>query len=180
MQSETNVQSNAVRSLQTMLRTLSFYYPKLVRLIPNGFFDEKTADAVMAFQQEFGLPVTRSVDNDTWDAIVLAWTATEERMALPRETSNLPDWRYINVPGQRSVYLLLSQSIFKALSTVLEEIESASIDGINAPAHVRNIRWLQRRGGLRETGALGKEEWDLLTRLYSVFILRAPNVKAGR
>jgi len=162
-----------------MLRTLSFYDSNLVRIIPDGVFGEGTMEAVMAFQREFHLPVTGTVDNATWDAIVLAWTAAEERMSLPQPTSNLPSWQYSTPSGQASVYLLLSQAIFKALGTVLEGIEPCPADGVNSGACTRNIRWLQRRAGLRESGALGKAEWDALTQLYAVFLLRTPAVRNG-
>ena len=47
-----------VRSLQTMLRELSFLYDFLPRLTPDGIFGERTLEAVMLFQREFFPPVT--------------------------------------------------------------------------------------------------------------------------
>ncbi|MFQ9917168.1 MAG: peptidoglycan-binding domain-containing protein [Flavonifractor plautii] len=54
-----------------MLRTISFAYPFLPRLTPDGIFGERTLEAVMLFQREFFPPVTRTAINQaTWDAIV--------------------------------------------------------------------------------------------------------------
>lgn len=161
-----------VYNLQVMLRALSFYYPALPRLIPNGTFGEQTLEAVMTFQREFGLPVNGVVDNATWDAIVEAYAAAALRMAPPLAVSNLLSWKDTVVPGQNSVFFFLAQAIFKALSTVLDEIAPCGVDGNNSSMCAKNIRWLQQKGNLRETGVLGKEEWDLLTRLYTVFVLR--------
>ena len=43
----------SVRSLQTMLRELSFVYDFLPRLTPDGIFGERTLEAVMLFQRSF-------------------------------------------------------------------------------------------------------------------------------
>lgn len=161
-----------VHSLQSMLRTLSFYHPALPRLIPNGVFGEPTLEAVMTFQREFGLPVNGIVDNATWDAIVTAYTAAALRMSRPLAVSNLGGWQDSIAPGQSSVYLHLAQGLFQALSTVLEEVLPCGGDGTNSASCAQNIRWLQQVGNLRNTGIFGKEEWDLLTRVYGAFILR--------
>ena len=71
-----------IRSLQTMLRTLSRCAPGLPCPIPDGVFGEVTLEAVMRFQQSAGMPITGRVDNDTWDAIAAAY-----RSALPSGTA---------------------------------------------------------------------------------------------
>lgn len=162
-----------VRSLQTMLRELSFYYTAIPRIIPDGIFGQETADSVTAFQRFFRLPVTGTVDNDTWDAVVLAYNGVQRRTGPGMSTAGLPGWRYPAQPGQRCVYLYLIQAMFRALSHVLEGVEEGGLSGSNTPINANNVRWLQRRGGLRETGAMGQEEWNLLARLYSLFILRS-------
>jgi len=167
------LQNRPVRSLQTMLRVLSFYYPAIPRLIPDGVFGERTLEAVMVFQRTFALPVTGTVDNGVWDAVVLAYTAASGRMAPPLGAAALPDWRFTVSPGQQSVYLHLMQAVFLSLSSVLEEITPCPVNGSNTGACTRNVRWLQRKAGLRETGIAGKAEWDFLTRLHTVFVLRA-------
>ena len=62
-----------VLSLQTMLREISFQYPSIPRVTPDGVFGERTLEAVMVFQREFFPPVTGMVDNDTWDAIAVVY-----------------------------------------------------------------------------------------------------------
>ena len=69
-----------VRSLQTMLRALSFTYGFLPRLTPDGVFGERTLEAVMLFQREFYPPVTGQVDQGTWDAIAALYRLTRSRL----------------------------------------------------------------------------------------------------
>jgi len=161
-----------VRALQTMLRSLSFSDPSIPRLIPDGTYGPETQAAVSAFQRQAGLPVTGEVDNDVWDAIVLAYLAAERRRARHTGGAGAPEGDYTVHPGQSSPFLGVAGSMFRALSTVLEEIDPARTGEALIGPILCNVRWLQRRGGLSETGILGSTEWDLLSRLYDTFLLR--------
>ena len=68
--------------------------------------------------------------------------------------------------------MYLVQSMFLALSHVLAGIEPVPVTGRHTGASVRNAIWLQRRAGLNETGALDKLTWDMLSRLYGMYISR--------
>ena len=63
IRSQLHLIGQPVRSLQTMLRSLT--YPFLPRLTPDGIFGERFLEAVMLFQNFFP-PVTRQVNQATW------------------------------------------------------------------------------------------------------------------
>ena len=65
-----------IRSLQLMLRALSFLDADLPTLVPDGIFGAATAGAVSAFQQKNNLPVTGIADEQTHAAIVRAYNAS--------------------------------------------------------------------------------------------------------
>ena len=161
-----------VKSLQAMLRQISYVYPVIPRLVPDGLFGEETLEAVMIFQREFRLPVTGTVDNATWDAVVLTYARTTQNLENPLLTNGFPDRLSTFSPGDRCVYLLMIQAMFNALSHTLEEVENVPVDGLHAGGSVRNTKWLQRKGNLKETGVMGKDEWNLLVRIYEVFLIR--------
>ena len=58
-----------VRFLQYMLSVLSEFIPEIPPLAVDGIYGPRTEDAVRAAQRWFELPVTGSVDEDTWDEI---------------------------------------------------------------------------------------------------------------
>ena len=161
-----------VRSLQAMLSEISYRHKTLPRLVPDGIFGEETLEAVMIFQREWKLPVTGVVDNETWDAVVLAYHEARRTLALPLRANGFPARDYQVFPGQVCIYLLTMQAMTHALSHVLDEIEGVTINGVHTGASVRNTLWLQRRGGLPETGVIDMPTWNLLARLYEVFIIR--------
>ena len=75
------------------------------------------------------------------------------------------------------LHLLVVQSMFKSLSHVLDEVQDAEVDGRHADGTAANTLWLQSRGNLEESGAFDSLSWDLLTRLYAIFITRNLSVE---
>ena len=67
-----------VRQLQYMLSVLSDFIPGVPLLSITGTFDIPTRDAVRAFQQLYGLPVTGAVDAAVWDAIYAQFSQIEQ------------------------------------------------------------------------------------------------------
>ena len=58
-----------VRFLQYMLSVLSEFIPEIPPLAVDGIYGPVTEDAVRAAQRWFEVPITGSVDEDTWDEI---------------------------------------------------------------------------------------------------------------
>ena len=85
-----NLIGQPVRSLQTMLRELSYRYPFLPRLTPDGVFGERTLEAVMLFQRELFPPVTGRVDQGVWDAIAGQYLDALSHTAPPLPLRGFP------------------------------------------------------------------------------------------
>lgn len=164
-----------VRSLQYMLREISYLYPFIPRIIPDGIFEEETKRAVTVFQQNFGLSANGIVDNDTWDAIVVVYRRTALLTRPPRRAAAYPTPSYTVEPGKSTIHMLIIQSMFKSLSHVLTGAHDVEVNGRHTGLSVENALWLQRRGGLEETGVFDNPTWGLLTRLYDIFITRNLN-----
>ena len=58
-----------VRLLQEYLAAISPVFPSIPAVTPDGVFGPRTRDAVIAFQEEFGLPINGRVGAITWAAI---------------------------------------------------------------------------------------------------------------
>lgn len=169
-----------VRSLQSMLRTISFHDAAIPRVVPDGIFGERTLEAVMTFQREHGLPVTGKVDSATWNAVVAAYREAQFFLALPRPANLFPAFFPDIYPGESSLYLFPIQGMFVGLSYTLEEVEVGPVDGVHLGPSVRNTMWLQERGDLKPTGVFDRRTWDLLARLYDTFVMRNPAAAANK
>ena len=164
---------NPVLSLQTMLREISFKYPVIPRLIPDGTFGERTLEAVMVFQREFDLPVTGQVDNDTWDVISVTFQESRQCLDVPKPCQVFLTPNFTISPGDSSVHLFVVQAMFKGLATILEEVEDGTVTGVQDGSTERNTRWLQRLNHVEETGIMDHASWNTLARLYTIFVTYA-------
>ena len=76
---------DAVRTLQQYLNTIAAANPELPAVPVTGEFGNQTRQAVITYQRAFDLPVTGTVDKDTWDSIantyknVVSSTLTQPR-----------------------------------------------------------------------------------------------------
>ncbi|MCH5185625.1 MAG: peptidoglycan-binding protein, partial [Oscillospiraceae bacterium] len=61
--------SDNTKSLQYMLAVISEFNDFIPSVNLTGIYDEQTKEAVMAFQREYGLPVTGTLGTATWDLI---------------------------------------------------------------------------------------------------------------
>lgn len=164
---------NPVLSLQTMLREISFKYTIIPRLIPDGTFGERTLEAVMVFQREFDLPVTGQVDSGTWEVISATFQECRQCLGIPKPCQVFLDPNFSISPGDSSVHLYVVQAMFMGLATILEEVESGLVTGIQDSCTERNTCWLQRLNHAEETGVMDHSSWNTLSRLYTIFVTYA-------
>lgn len=73
--------------------------------------------------------------------------------------------------GETKEYLIVPQTMFNVLSKHFEGISCCDADGCNGPATADDIRWLQKAAGLPETGCMDTATWDVLSRLYEIFVV---------
>ena len=151
-----------IRSLQTMLRTIAQVDPKQVTVIPDGVYTNQTAAAVRSFQENNGLPVTGTANQDTWDRIVAAYRPAriETEPAEPVFITLNPGQTF--TPGQRHHHIHLVQAMLYLLSQAYPDFPTVSFTGILDPQTEQAIRTLQILSGLAPTGILDKQTWKQL------------------
>ncbi len=163
-----------VRRVQELLRTLSYADRAIPFLVPDGIFGEPTLEGVMVFQRRMGLPVTGSVDQATWEALLAEALRVDHALAPP-PPARLYHPRLADLPpDQASPLLYPIQGMLLALAEVFDPLQGVSPSGILDRETRENLRWLQNRCQQPETGQLDRQTWELLARLYTTFIVRPP------
>ena len=157
---------NPVLSLQTMLRRISDSDARILPLIPDGYYGPNTIASVRSFQEAYSLPVTGSVDQQTWDSIVSAYTRV-----LPEQTAPVtqPLWfpGQSVQPGESNIHLYLVQAMLLALSQYYPDLTPPDqVNGTLDASTEQGLRWIQRAAGLPETGVLNTLTWHALNDLY--------------
>ena len=161
MELEQEMLSNPVRNLQYMLWRLATRYPFLPKLAMDGLFGEETLEAVMLFQREMAPPVT---------GVHSAWVDLERDVSPPHSLRIFPGEGFQVSPGMSGGYMILPQTMFQILSKKLSGIVDAAPDGYHGDASVENTRWLQGLAQLEQTGVMDRKTWDMLSRLYELFV----------
>lgn len=159
-----------VQLIQYFLNVLSAYYNSIPPVDINGMLDHITRISLMEFQKTFGLPVTGSLDEETWD--VMYRNVLGIFRDLPPQAVALPSLIYPNVvfsEGSTRPGVLVIQELLAYLSTVVREIPSLAIDGIFGPETTASVKAFQRLYGLEPTGLVDKETWNLMVRVYRDF-----------
>ena len=159
-----------VRSLQRRLRDISYYNREIPLVVADGVFGETTEQAVLRFQEIYGLERTGIVDNNTWNSIV---AVSEEANKKNTPTQGVLIFNEGNVPinpGDKSLQLYVIQAMMKALSEIAENISSPEITGIHDKASVDAVKSLQQIAGIDDNGIIDAEFSTQLGQLYEVYV----------
>lgn len=162
MRPEETFVGQPVRSLQQMLRTLHEHDNRHVRLIPDGIYDPKTREAVSAFQQLHGLPVTGVTDQTTWEMIVAAYEPALTQVDHAQAVEIILNANQTLRRGEESPYLFVAQSMLLVLAQQYGSVTEPSHSGILDEATAESLVSFQALAGLPQTGALDKITWKHL------------------
>ena len=156
MRPEESFVGQPVRSLQTMLRLLSYEDPRLPTVVPDGIYGPGTVQAVNAFQRTHVLPETGVADQETWDAIADAYSAAraDQQSSIPLEIQ-LDPGGCIN-PGDCHPYVYLLQTILLLLSMDCPNIDAPKHTGVMDECTVQALKQFQKLCGIEETGVADK------------------------
>ena len=137
-----------IRSLQWMLRTIAQHDGDLDLLVPNGIYEPSTQAAVSKFQRSHGLPVTGVTDQDTWEAVVLAYD--EALIMVSAAQAMLMDIQMDFPPaaGLYSPYLHLAQSMMHFLAEEYHSVFRPTTSGYMDEMTGHSLSDFQQLAGL--------------------------------
>lgn len=162
-----------VLRVQNRLNRIAVNYPAIPFItLPEGTYNAETARAVRTFQQVFGLPVTGTVDEDTWYRIIYIYNAVKKLGELESEGEELQSGAYPGNEvkrGERGPNVLRLQWYNNAIarSGQFPTAQVIDLDGIFDTETENAIRVLQGILGLPQTGVVDKASWDAITTLYN-------------
>ncbi len=158
---------DGVRIVQYFLSYVSLYNNTIPKISIDGIYGPATKNAVEAFQEEYGLPVTGIVNEETYSTLYDAYRGI---------IRSLPDSLFVGTArpypgfdltiGQKNEFVTLLQRYLNVISETYTEIPSVNVDGIFGPATENAVRAFQRTFGLPETGIVGINTWEAIGDLY--------------
>jgi peptidoglycan hydrolase-like protein with peptidoglycan-binding domain len=170
---------NDIQEIQQYLRVISFQNTDIPTVIPTGFYDNDTREAVSAFQEYIGLPVTGEIDKATWDEIVSEYKQVEAYLSAVGAISPFPNRQLTLKPGDRSTTIFMLQSLLSTLAMHYINIPRITVDGYFGPDTEVAVKVMQKVVGLPETGIVDDRTWDCMAKVYNVLAYLEAVVAVG-
>lgn len=155
-----------VRSLQTMLRVIAENDELQPSVIPDGIYGPQTATAVSTFQRRNGLPITGTVDQDTWERIVAVYEPALIQVGPVMPLEIILEPRQVIRQGEQDPNLYLIQAILILLSQAYGSITAPAVTGILDIPTANALSEFQALALLPVTGELDRQTWHHLALHY--------------
>lgn len=156
-----------ISEIQKYLRTISQINGNIPLIMPTGVYDGATSEAVKAFQKEYGLPVTGTVDRETWDLLFEAYLAAEEYFTESAAIMPFPDCSYSINEGTESNTVFILQAMLNTIAEFYANIDSIDVNGVYGKNTTEAIKNMQTVTGEKCTGNVDYKTWNKLARLYN-------------
>ncbi|MBR5540011.1 MAG: peptidoglycan-binding protein [Clostridia bacterium] len=162
---------NDVLTKQIQLNRISRNYPAIPKIEPvDGIFGTATEDAVVAFQEIFGLTPDGIIGKETWYRIAFLYNSVKRLAELDSEGIALEDIRKqfseLLRLGDTGDEVRVIQYFLAVVGTFNDAVPSVAINGIFDQATENAVIAFQQSTGLVPDGIVGEETWDQLYDAY--------------
>ena len=162
MNQERQFYNQPIRSLQTMLRTISLFNDEYERIIPDGIYGPETQTAISTFQRNRGLPVTGITDRRTWEEIVRQYDEAVVSLspAQPVDFEMRNELPYSR--GDHSARVKMAQCMLCWIADRYACVCPPNDSGTMDEMMVNSVSEFQNLNALPVTGKLDKTTWKHL------------------
>ncbi len=175
---------NNVKIIQTELNRIAQNYPAIPKISEeNGIFGTQTRDAVLKFQEIFGLTPTGEVDKATWYRIKQYYSGVKGLGELLGEGISISE---AQIPfatqlreGAQGIGVKTIQYYLNILAYFNPNLSALPLDGIYGPETTNAVRIFQQYYGLPVTGVMNTATWNVLNRIYSETVEFLPQGYSG-
>lgn len=170
---------NEVQRIQIQLNRISANYPGIPKIYPtDGFFGESTRNAVVKFQEVFGLTPDGIVGKATWYRIQFIYNAVKklyelnsEGLRLSETPSAFPGTLSL---GAQSPGVVTVQYYLSYISLFVPTVLPAAVDGSYGEGTRNAVISFQKTYMLEQTGEVDLITWSRMERTYNGLISRSP------
>ncbi|MBO5408520.1 MAG: peptidoglycan-binding protein [Clostridia bacterium] len=158
-----------VTILQYFLSVLASFDPNLPFLQIDGTFGPETKNAVVAFQEQYGLTPDGVVGEKTWDKIYDVFKGTVDTVFLDEEVFGIKTVPYSGTVlefGSTGESVLTLQQYLNVISLSYPQINAVTPTGNFGPQTRQSVIAFQREFGLPATGRVDMETWNLIANTY--------------
>lgn len=157
-----------IKTLQYYLNIVAYFYPQIPNIDVDGYFGPKTREAVIAFQEMFGLVPDGIVGRDTWKALSSAYKTSIN--SIPEEYKSEAEIvypGYVLSEGITNDDVRRLQTFLEKISQAYPSIPSVTVDGVFGEKTKEAVSAIQRMYGIPVSGVAGPVTWGLIINLYN-------------
>lgn len=155
-----------IHELQVMLRKVD----PSAGVNVDGIFGKETEAALRSFQKTNQLAETGIADLETWEALrdaydlaIVFQDQAEPLYLVLQPNQEIPK-------GSSNLHLYLIQGMLMALRRLISDIPRVYLTGRLDNDTEKAIKWLQKRWGIAETGAMDRNTWRHLSHQYRISV----------
>ncbi|CZT55979.1 Putative peptidoglycan binding domain protein [Eubacteriaceae bacterium CHKCI005] len=156
-----------VYELQGFLRRIARDNQRIPLIALDGIFGPETTEAVSAFQREYDLPVTGTVDFNNWNTILDEYLRLVGQTSSPLPIYPFPSPQYVVKPGDKGDLIYIIQIMLDTIQVGFLNLYSGGFTGVYDDKTQRAVEAVQRGAGLKPTGLVDRITWDILARSYN-------------
>lgn len=159
-----------VVSLQYFLVLLSRFVDFIPEITVDGSYGEATANAVRSFQQYKGLPVTGSVDRQTWDSLYQAYAGITDYLRQENKIQPVPTQPFPGVTlrrGDVGPSVRVMRTYLSYISDYFYDLPSIGISNTFDMRLQNTVQAFQRIFALNPTGQIDQRTWNTIADVYS-------------
>ncbi len=155
-----------VRNLQYFLAVVGEFYDTVPQIEITGVYDEATRNAVLAFQQTFGLTQDGIVGINTWQDLYRAYRGIlASTNSLEGGVALYPG--VVLRQGTQGAAVETLQEYLSYLSETYPEIPDVPITGVFGNQTQTAVEAYQQLFGLQVTGVVGPAVWNSIAESYA-------------
>lgn len=158
-----------VLNLQYFLSVLSEFYATLPAVTITGTFGPVTKNAVLAFQQQVGLPQTGVVNDVTWNELYNAYQGVVSSVLVPKQNSFIPAQAFggtVLQLGSRGADVKSLQTYLHTISATFQGIPPVVPTGLYDQRTMLAVLQYQALAGLPRTGQVDRTIWNSIINTY--------------
>lgn len=161
---------NDVSIIQYYLAFIGQFYDNIPIIAIDGVFGEETRDAVLAFQNTFGLTVDGIVGRQTWNALQDEYDSILR--SLPDEFTGYAPFiypGYLITTGAQGRVVEQLQVFLRTIAENDPSVPLVEVDGIYGNQTRAAVNEIQRMNGIPVSGAVGPPTWNAIVNMYNEY-----------
>lgn len=160
-----------VTTIQYYLNVIAYFNPNLNIFPISNVFDANTVNAVNNFQTQYGLTVTGSVNEETWNKIKSVYADIYASLPPNYEENYAKLYPgYILTPGAAGPDVTNLQTYLSRIAETDGNIPNVTIDGVYGNETRDAVYTFQRINNLPITGSVGPVTWNAIAQRYDDII----------